>query len=75
MGNVKITSIPYNDGLHKLLNDYRSLIIPIINKSFGTLFWAEKIVFSPSEHFLNRQNGNENERITNTILNIWKGNQ
>lgn len=54
-----------------LLNDCSSLIIPVINEVFGEHYSGqEKIIFSPNEHFLNQQNGNEEERITDTSFRI-----
>jgi hypothetical protein len=69
--NVKITNTPYDDVFRTLLNDCSSLIIPMINEIFGEHYSGqEKIVFSPNEHFLNRQDGNEEERITDTSFQI-----
>lgn len=71
MVNARITSTPYDDVFRTLLNDCSSLIIPVINEVFGEHYSGqEKIVFSPNEHFLNRQDGNETERITDTNFRI-----
>lgn len=71
MENIKITSTPYDDVFRTLMNDCSSLIIPVINEIFGEHYSGqEKIVFSPNEHFLNRQDGNEEERITDTSFTI-----
>ena len=71
MNNVKITNTPYDDVFRTLLNDCSSLIIPVINEVFGTHYSGqEKIIFSPNEHFLNRQDGKEEERITDTSFRI-----
>lgn len=71
MDNVRITSTPYDDVFRTLLNDCSSLIIPVINEVFGEHYSGqEKIVFSPNEHFLNQQSGNEDERITDTSFRI-----
>lgn len=71
MSDVKITGTPYDDVFRTLLNDCSSLIIPVINEVFGEHYSGrEKIVFSPNEHFLNRQDGNEDERITDTSFKI-----
>lgn len=71
MSDVKITNTPYDDVFRTLLNDCSSLIIPIINEIFGENYSGEeKIIFSPNEHFLNRQGGNEEERITDTSFKI-----
>lgn len=71
MKNTSATNTPYDDVFRTLLNDCSPLIIPIINEIFGEHFSGqEKIVFSPNEHFLNQQGGNEKERITDTSFNI-----
>ena len=71
MGDVKIKSTPYDDVFRTLLNDCSRLIIPVINEVFGEHYSGdEKIIFSPNEHFLNRQGGNEEERITDTGFKI-----
>ncbi len=71
MGDVKITSAPYDDVFRTLLNDCSCLIIPEINEVFGEKYTGkEKIIFSPNEHFLNQQDGNEDERITDTNFKI-----
>lgn len=71
MGDVKITSTPYDDVFRTLLNDCSSLIIPVINEIFGEKYTGkEKIIFSSNEHFLNQQDGNEDERITDTSFKI-----
>ena len=71
MGEVKITSTPYDDVFRTLLNDCSSLIIPVINEVFGEHYSGkEKIVFSANEHFLNQQDGNEDARITDTNFKV-----
>ena len=71
MSDARITGTPYDDVFRTLLNDCSSLIIPVINEVFGEHYSGrEKIVFSPNEHFLNRQDGNEDERITDTSFKI-----
>ena len=71
MENVKITNTPYDDVFRTLLNDCSPLIIPVINEIFGEHYSGqEKIIFSPNEHFLNRQGGNEEERITDSSFKI-----
>lgn len=71
MGDVRITNTPYDDVFCTLLNDCSPLIIPVINEVFGEHYSGqEKIVFSPNEHFLNQQGGNEEERITDTSFRI-----
>lgn len=71
MGDRSKTSTPYDDVFRTLLNDCSSLIIPVINEVFGEEYSGkEKIIFSPNEHFLNQQDGKENERITDTSFKI-----
>lgn len=71
MENIRITNTPYDDVFRTLLNDCCSLIIPVINEIFGEHYSGQKkIVFSPNEHFLNQQDGNEEERITDTNFKI-----
>ena len=67
MENVRITNTPYDDVFRTLLNDCSPLIIPVINEIFKEHYSGqEKIIFSPNEHFMNQQGGNEEERITDT---------
>lgn len=48
-----------------------ALIIPVVNEVFGEHYSGqERISFSPNEHFLNQQNGNESERITDSSFRI-----
>ena len=71
MENIRITNTPYDDVFRTLLNDCSPLIIPVINEVFGESYSGqEKIIFSPNEHFLNQQGGNEEERITDTSFKI-----
>ena len=71
MENVKTTNTPYDDVFRTLLNDCSPLIIPVINEIFGEHYSGqEKIIFSPNEHFLNRQGGNEEERVTDSSFKI-----
>jgi len=71
MENPKITNTPYDDVFRTLLNDCSPLVIPVINEVFGEQYSGdEKIIFSPNEHFLNRQGGNEDERITDSSFTI-----
>lgn len=71
MGEIKLSSTPYDDVFRTLLNDCSSLIIPVINEMFGEKYSGnEEIVFSVNEHFLNQQGGNEDERITDTSFQI-----
>ena len=67
----KMKNTPYDDVFRTLLNDCSSLIIPVINEAFGEHYTGkEKIVFLPNEHFLNQQDGAEEERITDSCFRI-----
>lgn len=71
MEETKRTGTPYDDVFRTLLNDCSSLIIPVINEVFGESYSGEEeIVFSANEHYLNRQDGDEEERITDTSFRI-----
>jgi len=62
---------PYDDVFRTLLNDCSKLILPVINEIFGEHYTGEEtIVFSPNEHFLNKQDGIEEERITDTSFQV-----
>lgn len=66
-----MSNTPYDDVFRTLLNDCSGLIIPVINETFGEHYTGkEKIVFAPNEHFVNRQDGAEQERITDTCFRI-----
>lgn len=68
MGNIRITNTPYDDVFRTLINDCSPLIIAVINEMFGEHYSGkERIVFSPNEHFLNQQDGNEDGRIKNKL--------
>lgn len=64
---MKLTNTPYDDVFRTLLNDCSELIIPVINEMFGEHYTGkEKIEFGLGEHFLNRQNGEEELRKSTT---------
>ena len=68
---LNLKNTPYDDVFRTLLNDCSSLIIPVINETFGEHYTGkEKIVFSQNEHLLNRQDGAEEERITDSCFKI-----
>ena len=71
---MSFANTPYDDVFRTLLNDCSSLIIPLINEVFGEHYTGkERIVFSQNEHFMNRQDGDEDERITDTSFKIITG--
>ena len=68
----KRTSNPYDGVFRTMLNDCSSLIIPLVNEMFHEHYLgSEKIVFEPNEHFINKQDGKTQERITDTHFIIY----
>lgn len=66
MGNI------YDGVFRTILNDCRQLIIPVINEIFGEDYIGdEKIEFHPNEHFIDRQDKADKERITDTNFTIF----
>lgn len=66
-----LVNTPYDDVFKTLSNDCSALLIPIINEAFHEHFIGnETIVFYPNEHFINSQQGQEQERITDTCFEI-----
>lgn len=64
---MNLVNTPYDDVFRTLLNDCSSLIIPVINEIFGEHYTgSEQIRFLPNEHFMNKQGGEEQERITDS---------
>ena len=64
-------STPYDDAFRTLLNDCRSLILPVINEAFGEHYTGkERIEFLPNEHFLNSEDGAEEKRITDSCFQV-----
>ena len=62
---------PYDDVFRTLLNDCPKLIIPVINEIFKEHYsGTEEILFFPNEHFLNKQGGKEEERVTDSAFVI-----
>ena len=68
---MNMINTPYDDVFRTLLNDCPKLIIPVINEIFQEHYTGnEEIRFLPNEHFLNRQGGKEDERITDSAFVI-----
>ncbi|MCC8151717.1 MAG: hypothetical protein LIO96_09770, partial [Lachnospiraceae bacterium] len=66
-----VTNTPYDDVYRTMANDCRPLLIPVINEVFGEDFTGnEQIVFTPNEHFINQQDGIEDERVTDSSFTI-----
>ena len=73
--NNTSSGTPYDAVFRTMLNDCTSLIIPLVNEVFHEHYVGnEKIEFDPNEHFLNRQDGNLQERITDTSFVIYGDN-
>ena len=68
-----LSSTPYDDVFRTLLTDCSSLIIPVINEAFGEHYSEDEAVEpEPNEHFLNRQDGEQEERVTDSCFWILK---
>jgi len=65
------SSTPYDDVARTLLNDCSSLILPVLNETFGEHYRGdEKILFAPNEHYLNQQGGEADKRITDSSFTV-----
>ena len=65
------TNTPYDDVHRTLLNDCPKLIIPVVNEMFQKKHSDnEKITLLNNQLFINRQNGQQIDRITDTNLLI-----
>ena len=65
------TSTPYDDAHRTMLNDCPWLIIPVVNEMFQKKHSdKEKIIVLNNEFFLNKQDGEQAERITDTNFMI-----
>ncbi|MBQ6504877.1 MAG: hypothetical protein IJI57_13295 [Flexilinea sp.] len=61
----------YDDVFRTMTVDCSQLLLPVLNEIFGKHYTGEeKIVFGQNEHFLNRQAGNEQKRITDSMFNV-----
>lgn len=71
MNSLENLSTAYDDVFRTLVNNCSKLVIPLINEAFGEHYTGnETIKFSPNEHFLNQQDGNEDKRITDSSFEI-----
>lgn len=70
---TNVTSTPYDDVFRTLVNDCRRrLVIPLVNEIFKESYSGkEEISPAPNEHFMNRQDGKEAERITDSSFTIY----
>jgi len=62
----------YDGAFRTILNDCRKLVIPVINEVFGETYTGEEeIQFFPNEHFIDRQDEADRERITDTNFTVF----
>lgn len=67
-----MSATPYDDVFRTMLNDCPKLILPVVNEAFREHYYGnEEIIFAPNEHFLNRQDGQEQERITDGCFTVY----
>lgn len=65
MGNI------YDGAFRTIVNDCRKLVIPVINEVFKeTYSGEEQVEFLPNEHFMEQQDTENKERITDTSFAI-----
>lgn len=70
MENITVGT-PYDDVFRTLLNDCTSLIIPVVNEVFGEHYRGdEPVEFLQNEHFVNLQDANTKEKITDSCFRI-----
>lgn len=68
MNNVTTS---YDDVFRTLTNDCRQLVVPLINEIFGTAYeLCVPVTLLQNEHFLRKQDGKEDERITDSCFQI-----
>lgn len=64
-----LVNTPYDDVFRTLLNDCPFFIIPVVNELFGESYTGQETVeLCPNEHFINAQDGREQERITDSCF-------
>lgn len=62
----------YDGAFRTILNDCRKLVLPVLNEIFGETYTGEEeIRFFPNEHFLDRQDEADRERITDTNFEVF----
>ncbi|MBQ8803278.1 MAG: hypothetical protein IJZ53_06580 [Tyzzerella sp.] len=73
MIETKKSNTPYDDAHRTLLNDCPKLIIPVVNEVFQKKHSdSEKVTLLNNEFFINKQDGEQTERITDTHFLIGK---
>ncbi len=66
-----MTSPPYDDVFRTIQNDCSRMLLPLLNEVFGENYLGdEKITFEANEHFLNRQDGASEKRITDSNFTV-----
>ena len=66
-----ITNTPYDDVFRTISNDCRQLVIPLINEMFDQQYGMdEEITFLQNEHFLRKQDAEEDKIITDSCILI-----
>ncbi|MBQ8306488.1 MAG: hypothetical protein IJX90_09780, partial [Blautia sp.] len=64
-----LTNTPYDDVFRTLVNDCRELLLPLLNEVFGEHYTGdEQVILSANEHFLNKTDGQEDKRVTDTTF-------
>ncbi len=62
---------PYDDVFRTLLNDCKQLLLPVLNEVFGENYTGdEKIFYGRNEHYINKQDGVEDKRITDSGFTV-----
>lgn len=68
----QMTGTPYDDVFRTIENDCARMLLPLLNETFGEHYKGdEKITFAVNEHFLNRQDGGEEKRITDSSFTVY----
>lgn len=68
---AKYVNTPYDDVFRTLITDGGSLIIPLINETFHEDYTGdEEIILRQNEHYLTKQDGDQDERVSDSNLLI-----
>ena len=66
-----VVNTPYDNAFRTMVNDCSKLLFAVINEAFGKNYHGdEQIIFHPNEHFINKQDGKESKRITDSAFTI-----
>ena len=67
------SSTPFDDVFKTTLHDHTHLVIPLINKAFHENYTGdERVEFRPQEHLINKPGGEQEKRIMDCYLLIWR---